>query len=215
MTAPVASLRNGNQIGFFEATELREHADITVTVSARKPTFSTSATQTSMSVRGHSGTLRTVDVQPAKQLTLFWQESSTRWIRLATDDTYTPKQVVALADSLSTAKIAVLPPFRLDLTPVGLTADTVTASTMSFRSDSADQVEVVLRKRQELTETTDEVGQYQAQLTRNGDGAKLSVDVTDWDATLEITVDAGLTLSDTDLLRFAAGVHLLNRSNPK
>jgi hypothetical protein len=29
-----------------------------------------------------------------------------------------------------------------------------------------------------------------------------------------VTVDAGLTMSDADLLRFAAAVQILNRSNP-
>jgi len=184
-------------------------------VSTRKPVFTTSATKTTMPVRGRSGTLRTVDTQPTRQFTLTWQESSTRWIELATDDTYTPKQVVALADSLAPASIAVLPPFTLDLTPVGLVADTVTASTMSFRAVNGNQVAVVLRKRQQLSATTDKVGKYPALLTHDGEGAKLSVDVTDWDATLEVTVGAGLTMTDADLLRFAAGVHILNRSNPK
>ena len=215
LKAPLASMQNGNPIAFFEATELQEHADVTVTVSARKPVFTGSAAQTSRSVRGHAGTLRTVDTQPARQLTLFWRESPTRWVQLATDDTYTPAQVVALADSLSPAAIAVLPPFRLDLTPAGLVADTVTASTMSFRTTGGDRVAVVLRHRQTLARTTDKVGRYQALLTRDAAGATLAVDVPDWDATLVVTVDAGLTVTDADLLRFAAGVHILNRSNPK
>ncbi|GAA2553602.1 hypothetical protein GCM10010435_24980 [Winogradskya consettensis] len=214
MSAPVASMRDGTPIAFFEATDLQDHADITITVSSRKPSFTTSATESAKQVRGHSGTLRTVDVQPAKQLTLFWQESAGRWIQLATDDTYTPKQVVALADSLTSASIAVLPPFTLDLTPSGLAADTVTASRMTFRNSSGT-IAVVLRKRQQLTDTTGKAGKYKAQLTRDADGAKLAVDVTDWDATLEITVSAGLTVSDTELTRFASGVHILNRSDPE
>lgn len=215
MRAPVASMRGGTLSAFFEATELLRHADVTVTVSTRKPVFTAPATTRTTLVRGHSGTLRTVDTQPAKQLVLFWPESSTRWIQVATDDTYTPQQVVALADSLSTASIAVLPPFTLDHAPAGLAVDTVTASTMSFRAANADKVTVVLRKRQPLTAVTDKVGRYQALLTRDGEGAELAVDVTDWDATLDVTVDAGLTMSDADLLRFAAGVHILNRSDPE
>jgi hypothetical protein len=215
MRAPVASMQAGSRIAFFEATELRHHADITVTVSTRKPGFTAPATTKIVLVRGHSGTLRTVDTQPAKQLVLFWRESASRWIQLATDDTYTSQQVVDLAGSLSAASIAVLPPFTLDLTPADLTADTVTASTMSFRTANGGTVEVVLRKRQQLTSATDTVGEYQARLTHDGGSAKLSVDVTDWDATLELTVSAGLTISDADLLRFAAGVHILNRSDPK
>jgi len=215
LKAPFASIQDGRPIAFFEATELQEHADVTVTVSTRKPVFTGSGTQASRAVRGHAGTLRTVDTQPARKLTLFWRESSTRWIQLATDDTYTPAQVVALADALSPAAIAVLPPFRLDLTPAGLVADTVTASTMSFRTTGGDRVAVVLHRRQTLARTTDTVGRYQALLTRDAAGATLSVDVPDWDATLVVTVDAGLTVTDADLLRLAAGVHILNRSDPK
>ena len=215
MKAPVASMRDGERIAFFEATELRQHADTTVTVSDRKPVFTGAAAQTSMPVRGHAGTLRTRDTQPAKQLTLFWRESSTRWIQLATDDTYTPQQVVDLADSLTSASIAVLPPFTLDLTPAGLAADTVTASTMSFRTAKGRRVTVVLRKRRQLTGATETVGPDQAQLSRDPAGAHLLVDVSNWDATLDVSVDAGLTITDADLLRFAAGVHILNRSDPQ
>ncbi|GAA3457985.1 hypothetical protein GCM10018962_98190 [Dactylosporangium matsuzakiense] len=42
----------------------------------------------------------------------------------------------------------------------------------------------------------------------------LDADVTDWSATLRVSAAAGRTISDADLLRFAAGVHILNRSNP-
>ncbi|MFI5933078.1 hypothetical protein [Actinoplanes sp. NPDC051494] len=211
MKAPVASMRDGDLIALFEATELRDHADTTVTVSSRKPVFDTDATQTTQRVRGHSGTLRTLDVEPARQLTLWWQESSSRWIQLATDDTYTPQEVVALATSLSAGAVAVSPPFTLDRSPAGLVADTVTASRMSFRAAGGEKIEVVLRKRRELTGDTVTVGDYQGVLTQG----KLAVDVTDWDATLEVTVGAGLTMSGADLLRFAEGVHILNRSDPE
>jgi hypothetical protein len=219
MRAPVASMDGGNLIAFFEATEQEHHADTTVTVSSREPTFATDAAETPMGVRGHHGTLRTVDVKPAKQLTLYWPESSGRWIQVATDDTYTPPQVVALAESLTAASIPVLPPFLLDLGPAGLVTDTVTASTMSFRLPTsppgAGGVTVVLRKRQELTGTNETVGRYGARLTRGTGDVTLDVDVTDWDATLEVTVSGGLTMNDADLLRFAAGIHVLDRSNPQ
>lgn len=218
MRAPVASMDGGNLVAFFEATEQRHHADTTVTVSGRKPAFAGSATETPVQVRGHTGFLRTADVRPARQLTLYWRESAARWIRLATDDTYTPQQVVALADALSPASIAVLPPFRLDLGPAGFVADTVTESTMAFRTSAtasdAYKVEVVLRKRRQLSRTNETVGAYEAALTHDAGGTTLDVDVTDWNATLEVTVGSGLTMSDADLLRFAAGVHILNRSNP-
>jgi hypothetical protein len=217
MRAPVASMEDGNLIGFFEATELRHHADTTITVSSREP--ASTGGGTSMAVRGHVGTLRTTDVKPARQLTLTWRESASRWIQLATDDTYEPQQVVALADGMTAASVAVLPPFELGLSPAGFATDTVTASTMTFRrtatAPGSETLKTVLRKRKQLTGSTVKVGRYQASLTHGTGGVTLDVDVTDWNATLEVTVGGGLTMSDADLLRFAAAVRVLNRSNPQ
>ncbi|MFI5910983.1 hypothetical protein [Dactylosporangium sp. NPDC051541] len=214
MRAPIAWMDGGNLVAFFEAIDIRHHSDTTVTVSSRRPAFTTAGTETQRTVRGHAGTLRTVDVQPAKQLTLYWPESSTQWITLATDDTYTPQQVVALANSLTAASIAVSPPFELDLSPAGFSTETVSSSTMSFRDAGGAQFRVVLYKRRALQQPNQTVGAYKAQLTRDADGATLDVDVTDWTATLRVTAAAGLNVSDADLLRFAAGVHVLNRSDP-
>jgi hypothetical protein len=219
MKAPVASMEGGDLIAFFEATELSRHADTTVTVSSREPSFTGAATETPVRVRGHPGTLRTVDVRPAKQLTVYWPEAPGRWIQLATDDTYTAQEVIGLADAMSAAPTAVLPPFRLDLSPAGLVTDTVTPSRMIFRTpgpaSDAGELKAVLRKRRQLGGTNETIGGYAALLTRHDDGVTLAVDVTDWDATLEVTVGAGLTISDADLVRFAAGVHILNRSDPE
>jgi hypothetical protein len=220
LKAPVASMADGNLIGFFEATEVQHHSDTTITVSSRKPAFTGPAAETPVQVRGHSGILRTVDVQPAHQLTLFWRESASRWIQLATDDTYTSQQVVALADGMSAASVPVSPPFELGLSPSGFVTGTVTASTMTFRTSATapatDELKTVLRKRRQLIGTNEKVGSYRALLTHDaGGGATLDIDVTDWNATLEVTVGSGLTMSDADLLHFAAGVHILNRSNPE
>jgi hypothetical protein len=154
---------------------------------------------------------RTVDVEPAKQYTLYWPESANRWIQLATDDTYTTAQVVGLAASLTPASIPVRPPFTLDLAPAGLPVDTITPSTLSFGND----FRTVLRKRRPLTSPDRMVGAYQASLSHSAAGVTLDIDVTDWNATLEITVGTGLTMADADLLRYAAGVHILNRSDPE
>jgi hypothetical protein len=219
MSAPVASMKEGTLTAFFEATEQQHHADVTITVSEREPAFTTSAGETTEQVRGHAGTLRTVDVTPARQLTLSWQESSSRWIQLATDDTYTPDQVVALANSITAASLAVLPPFDLGLSPAGLVPDTVSASRMTFRpartAPGAGGFSTVLRKRQQLTGINKKVNGHDAVLTRRAGEVTLSVDVTDWDATLQITVGNGLTIGDADLIRYAAGVRVLNRSNPE
>ncbi|WP_041832249.1 hypothetical protein [Actinoplanes sp. N902-109] len=217
MSAPVASADNGRLSAFFEATELNEHADVTVTVSGGEPAFSDSATETAEQVRGHTGTLRTVDVQPARRLTLVWREAPGRWIQLATDDTYTPAQVVALAGALTKASVPVQPPFELAWSPAGLVTDTVSASRMTFRAPGAGTAgfRTVLRKRRQLTAADRKVGGYAAELTRHSGTVTLAVDVTDWDATLEVTVTGGLTISDADLLRYAAGIRILNRSDPE
>jgi hypothetical protein len=219
LKAPVTSIDDGNPVAFFEATEQLHHADTTVTVSSQKPAFAGSGSETPVQVRGHSGILRTVDVHPAKKLIVYWPESPGRWIQLATDDTYTQAQVVALADSLEPASVAVLPPFRLDLSPAGFVTGTVTESTMSFRPSTAapatDELRVVLRKHRPLATTDQTVGPYPASLTHDAGRVTLDVDVTDWNATLEVTAGPGLAMSDADLLRFAAGVHILDRSNPQ
>jgi hypothetical protein len=200
MKAPVASMQGGNLIAFFEAAELRHHADTTVTVSSGKPALTGAPVQ----VRGHTGTFRTVEAYPAKQLTLYWPESPGRWIQIATDDTYTEHQVIALAGALTAASVPILPPFRLDLSPAGLAPDTVTASRMRFRGP-AGELEVVLRKRQPLARS--------GELTGDAARRTLTVDVPDWDATLVVTSSLGLT--DADLRRFADGVHILDRSDPE
>ncbi|MFY1700607.1 hypothetical protein ACN28G_02470 [Micromonospora sp. WMMA1923] len=217
---PVASMSDGDLVGFFETTDWHE-ADVTVTVSARRPTFpaGSAASEQEIRVRGQAGTLRTVDVRPAKQLTLYWRESSNRWIQLATDDTYTPAEVVALAESLSAASIAVLPPFELARSPADLVTDTVTRSRMTFRAPGSapgtDGLSTVLRERRQLTGVNQRVNGDDAVLTRRDGRVTLAVDVTNWQATLEITVGNGLTISDADLLRYATGVRILDRSDPE
>ncbi|GLW29418.1 hypothetical protein [Actinoplanes regularis] len=215
MRAPVASMTAGEVSAFFEATELRDHADVTVTVSATAPASATG----SLRVRGHPATLRTVDVEPAKRLSLYWQEAAGQWIELETDDTYTPAQVVALAGSLKPAVIPVLPPFELGLIPVGLVTDTVSASRMTFRAPSAPPgtagLSTVLRRKQQLKGINKTIDGYDAVLARAGANVTLSIDVPDWNATLVITVGNGFTMSDDDLIRYASAIQVLNRSDPE
>ena len=209
---PVASVDDGDLIGFFETTDPEHEADITVTVSGTRPSFSTDATETARQVRGAAGTLRTGTEQPAARLTLFWPETPSRWITLTTDDTYTADEVVAWADGLAEASIAVLPPFRLSLSPTGMATETVSKSRMIFGAPGTGGISLVLRQRQEdLTGANQTINGYDARL----EGTTVTVDVADWDATLEITVGTGLTISDADLLRLAAGVRLETRSNPE
>ncbi|WP_430784566.1 hypothetical protein [Actinoplanes sp. G11-F43] len=217
MRAPVVTADAGRLSAFFEATELVEHADVTVTVSGDEPPVTEGATEKTITVRGQAGSLRTVDVRPARQLALVWRESPGRWIQLATDDTYTTPRVVALAESLSGASIPVQPPFDLARSPAGLVTDTVSASRMTFRAPGASTAgfRTVLRERQPLAGADRTVGASAAALTRTAGTVTLAVDVPDWNATLEVTVGDGLTISDADLLTYAEGVRILNRSDPE
>ncbi|MEV6343283.1 hypothetical protein [Actinoplanes sp. NPDC051851] len=217
LSDPIASVDAGSVSAFFEATELRDHADVTVTVAGAEPAPPEGATAETMTVRGHTGTLRTVDVAPAKQLTLTWRESAGEWMLLATDDTYTPEEVVALADSLTGASIAVLPPFDLEFSPNGLITDTVSASRMTFRAPGTSTAgfRTVLREHHKINNPDQKISGYDATLTRTAQKVTLEVDVDDWDAVLEITVDDGLDITDGDLIRYAAGVTILNRSDPE
>lgn len=203
---PVVSLSDGTLSAFFETTDPDNNSDVTVTVSSRKPSFPTAATETPFTVRGHAGTLRTVDEEPAKLLTLFWRESSSRWIQLATDDTYSADEVVKIAESLRDGAVDVQSPFELALSPAGLAVETVSPSRITF-----DGVSIVLRKHQQLNGINRKVNGYNASLTPSS----LAVDITDWDATLQITITAGRTMTPTDLLRLAAGITILNNSNPE
>jgi hypothetical protein len=121
-------------------------------------------------------------------------------------------EVVALAGSLTAASIPVLPPFDLSLSPAGLAADTVTASRMTFR---AAGLTTVLRRRGQLIGINKEIGGYDAVLTRRSDKVTLAVDISDWEATLEITVGSGVTISDAGLVRYGTDMKILNRSDPE
>ncbi|MFF5075559.1 hypothetical protein ACFY36_00785 [Actinoplanes sp. NPDC000266] len=86
---------------------------------------------------------------------------------------------------------------------------------MIFRSPGAGVASTVLRIRQQLTGVNEKVNGQDAVLTRRAGQATLSVDLTAWNATLQVTVGGGGTMSDADLLRYAAGVHVLSRSDPE
>jgi len=51
-------------------------------------------------------------------------------------------------------------------------------------------------------------------LRRTPDGATLTVAVDDRKAALVVQVPAAYPICDTDLIRFAAGIHLTDRAEP-
>jgi hypothetical protein len=216
---PALSVTDGETVAFYAATEQRHHADTTVVVSPRRPVFTGTAVEKPVVVRGRTGTLRSAPGKPTAQVVLYWPEAADRWIRMSTDDTYTPEQLVALADSLVPAPAPVPPPFRLALSPAGFVTTTISPSTVAFRpsatATATDELSIVLRRRRPLSGATEQVGPYRGSLRHEPAGTTIDVDVTDWEATLRVTAGRGLAVTDADLVRLASGVEVLDRSDPE
>jgi hypothetical protein len=220
---PVVTLQHGALVAYYAARDGERDADVTLVVTGQRPVFGTASaqvTEVGQRVRSRQGTLRTVAVRPAAQLVLYWQESATRWVQVRTDDTYTATEVAALADSLAGASMALEVPLRFDLAPVGMTLETVTPYAMAFQPGAGagavpGVVACTVVAQRQLSGATVQVGSYRATLARTAAGATLTVLVTDWNLTLLVEVPAGYDLPDADLIRFAAGVHVLNRAETR
>ncbi|GEM_PF-5697012 len=222
LKTPVITLDSGALQGFFEARDGQAGADVTIVVTAQRPTFGAAAgpvSETDRQVRGHPGTLRTVAVSPANQLNLYWQESATQWVQVRTDDTFSNAEVVTFANALSAAALPLDVGLRLDLAPVGLVLDTAAPSRLALRpgdvpAGAAPTPTVVctLYDTRPLSGTAVNVGSYRAAITRTASGVELAVTVDDRGVTLLVEVSAQYPISDADLIRFAAGVHLTDRA---
>lgn len=207
---PVVSVAKGAMVAFFETTDPQRYSDITVTISSGRPTFdkpTAAMTETARTVRGHAATLRTVAVSPAAELALYWQEKADQWVTLRTDDTFTPDAVVAKAERLTSAALAVRMPFTLDLAPSGATLVTASASAVGLRVADLGEIVVALGRSRSLAGTPVQVGGRAGALSRTATAATLLVDYADRGGTLTVQVPAGYSIGDDDLVRFAAGVH--------
>jgi hypothetical protein len=215
---PVITLKDGALQGFFEARDGYNGADVTIVVTAQRPTFAGSAAgpvkEVDTAVRGHPGRLRTVAVSPANQLTLYWPESAGQWLQVRTDDTLTDAEVVQLANALLPAALPVDAGLQLDLAPAGMTLDTVSRSTVVFRpaGPATDPISLTLVNTRPLNGVPTSVGPYPGALTRTAAGAWLAVNLDDRGLTLVVQVPAQYAISDADLVRLAAGVHLTDRA---
>jgi hypothetical protein len=222
LAAPIVTLQAGRLQAYYYAKDPVRGADVRVTVSPTRPTFANPAgpvREAPEQVRGHAGTLRTVDVSPAKQLSLYWQESSARWVRVDTDDTLTDNEVVQFADTMSAASVPLVMPFRLGLAPVGMELDTVTRSELAFRpvvepSGTGAPLTCTLVAHQPVHGTKVSVGANQGGLTRTAAGVSLAV-ALDADRTLLLQVPAHYQISDTDLVRLAAEVAVTDEAVPQ
>ncbi|GAA2358714.1 hypothetical protein GCM10010170_052680 [Dactylosporangium salmoneum] len=213
LAAPVVTLDNGRLTAFFEAKDPRNGADVTISVTAEQPVFTGAARETTTRTRNRPATLRTVAVRPAAQLTLYWRESSTQWVRVDTDDTFTTDELVAFADALRPAAVPVPMPFRLELAPVGMPLSTVSKSAVAFRGPSGT-ISCTLTAARSLDGATLRVGPHRARATRTAAGVTLVVLLEDRGESLVVQVPSPYTISDADLVRFAAGVSPTGNAEP-
>ncbi|GGQ77214.1 hypothetical protein [Couchioplanes azureus] len=216
LAPPVVSVEAGWIVAYYEAKDPVRGADVTVSVGAGRPRFAAPAGPVGESphrLRGdRTATLRRVSVTPAAQLSLYWQESPTRWVRIDTDDTLTDAELVNFANRLRPDTVPAAAPFRLDLAPAGMPVDTVTTSTMSWRpaggtGTDADRISCTLIGARPLTGPTTPVGRYRGTLRRTAADTTLTVALDDRGQSLVVRVPARYPVGDADLIRFAAGVH--------
>jgi hypothetical protein len=222
LAAPAVTLAGGELVAYYAANDPVAGADVYVRVGPRKPAFTDPAdhagavTETPQTVRGHPATLRKVAVAPAAQLSLYWPEAPGQWVRVDSDDTLTDAQLVRLADALAAATVPVVTPFRFDLVPAGMVLDTSTRSEMAFRPPGGTGlVDCVLLGPRTLTGPTVRAGGHDAVLHRTGAGVTLTVALEDRGETLVVQVPAQHPISDADLVRFAAGVHVTRDADPQ
>jgi len=221
LTTPVVTLDAGTLRAFFGAKDGVRGADVSIVVTEQRPSFGNAAgpvSEADRQVRGHPGTLRTVAVSPAAQLNLYWQESASQWVQVRTDDTLTDAEVVRFANALTAAALALDVGLRLDLAPVGLVLDTASLSRLALRPSGVpagtptSTIVCTLYDTRQLAGTPVSVGAYRGAITRTASGVTLAVNIDDRGVTLLVQVPAQYALSDADLIRFAAGIHLTGRA---
>ncbi|MBT8224300.1 MAG: hypothetical protein HKP61_00725 [Dactylosporangium sp.] len=223
---PVVTLQRDALVAYYATRDPRDGADVTLVVTRHRPTFRQPAgavSETTHRVRWKSGTLRTAWVSPAAQLTLYWQESSTRWVQLKTDDTFTDDDLVDFGNALVKADLPIAVPMRLDQAPAGMTLETATPSMLAFRPEhasragslSATSLSCTVVEYRPLAGTTVMVGKNRGILTRDHHGALLTVNLSSWHLTLLVEVPAQYAVGDADLIRFAAGVHLTEQAETR
>jgi hypothetical protein len=133
-----------------------------------------------------------------------------------TDDTFTDPELVSFAEALSPGAVPVLTPLRFDLVPAGMALDTSSPSVMAFRpAGGSAMVTCTVLTPRSLNGSTVRVGANRGVLSRSGTGATLTVALENEGATLLVQVPAQYPISDADLIRFGAGIHLTGQADPK
>lgn len=217
---PTVTLVKGVLQAAYEARDGERDADITLTVSPVEPRFppaSAPVRETPQRVRGHQGTLRTVDLRPAAEITLTWQQRPGQWVQLRTDDTYRDRQVVTFAEGLAPGRLSGAAEFAFATAPAGATLTTSTASGVGFGvrgQDGPAALTVTLLTPRPLSGAPVRVAGRPGAVSSDASGTHLLVDVPDRGAVLRVSVPAGYTLAPGDLVRFAAGIHVSRQAVP-
>jgi hypothetical protein len=216
LESPVVTLDAGVLRAHYSAKDPDRGADVTISASPGRPVFGAATgpvTEVPRTVGGRPATLRTVQVRPAAQLSLYWADADGRWVRVDTDDTLTDAQFVQLAAALAGGGPSVAQPFRFELAPEGMVLDTSSPTTVVFRpvAGAARVVcELVLPPPSAGTPVT--VGPHAGRILRTAEGVTLLVPLTDPAATLRVRVPAEYAVTDADLVRFAAGIRLTDQA---
>jgi hypothetical protein len=166
-------------------------------------------------VRGVTGTLRTESMSGFTEHTLVWRELSGVWIWIRAGN-LDAAALVAYADGLRPGSVPVAAPFTFDLLPEGLALDNVGPSGMVFRLPGAPvggswegKLAVLLNAEggEGAANWPLRVGGRPAQIHRQDQERSIMVSLKTGNV-LVIQVPPALTISDEDLVRFAAGVHV-------
>ena len=185
---------------------------VTVSVGAAEPKVSVSAAQT-FQVRGR--TVRYVPRQSSgdDEWLLWWPERAGQWVTVRGAEAISVNHLLAYVAGVTRGSAPVVQPFTFRHVPANLTVDNVVPSMVTFRpvdvppgAGTEFKLTVLLDERLAATPgRTVQVGQLRGVLRRERDYTILSVQQPDQRA-VTIQVPPNITVTEPDLLRFAAGI---------
>jgi len=166
-------------------------------------------------VRGVTGTLRTESMTGFVVRSLYWREPSGVWIWVRAND-MEPAAMIAYAEGLRAGSVQVDAPMTFDLLPQGLVLDNVGPSDMVFRLPGQPTGGSWENKLGFVLNADGGADAASWPLRVNGQPAKIHLQDQERSAwvlqkngtILVIQVPQALVISDEDLLRLAAGVHV-------
>jgi hypothetical protein len=219
LTKPVAGL--DGDVYLMHSPDSPDAPSVQVFTGATGPRFvegepGLQAESTPIEVRGVTGTLRTESAGPDfVSRTLYWREASGAWIWVRATN-MTPTAMLAYANSLQPGPVQIRAPFTFDLLPQGLALDNVGPSDMVFRQPGQPAGGTWESKLGFLLNADGGGDAASWPLRARGQPAKIHVQDQERSAwvlqpngtILVIQVPQWLVISDDDLLRLAAGVHV-------